>query len=80
MAGWIGMMRVRRLAVGESNAKSKLTKQMVLEIRSTPMRFGVMAKLSKKYSVSHETIRKVLSLKTWKHLTTAAEQLTIESL
>ena len=66
--GWISMMKVRRLRFGEKNHKSKLRLKDVIAIRSTPKSFGYMAELAKKYSVSHQSIRKVIHHESWKEM------------
>lgn len=75
--GWEAMMRVRRIRVGESNHKSKLTEKQVVYILSKKMKFGDISNLARKYGVSHESIRKVVARKSWRHITAAENKTTI---
>lgn len=54
---------------GEKNHSSKLTKEQVLEIRSKyyPREY-VCRKLAEEYLVPHQTIHKIVTKQTWKHI------------
>jgi hypothetical protein len=56
---------------GEKNRSHKLTAKDVVEIRSVFMadnRRGTMSRLAEKFGVSQDSIRYVLTRKTWRHL------------
>lgn len=54
-------------ARGEDAARSKLTKEQVIEIRQTYVR-GEAIRMGKRYKVSQTTILNIINRKTWKHL------------
>lgn len=68
MPGWRAMMKVRTVYRGEDHFKSKLSESDVLKIRSHPRRFGFMAKLSRYYKVSQESIRMIINRESWRHI------------
>ena len=54
---------------GEKHGNSKLTNAQVLEIRKEYTNTKITQKnLAQQYSVSEDTIRKIINNKTWKHL------------
>lgn len=57
---------------GENHHKSKLTEEQVLEIRSiynnVNGRHGIYSELSRKFNISNETVRNIISRKIWKHI------------
>jgi hypothetical protein len=51
--------------LGETNAASRLTKELVLEIRASPL---TQVELAKKYGVTQANISSIILRKTWKHI------------
>ena len=53
---------------GESNAKSKLTEQEVLEIRAKYEDGATQAELAEEYDVSRPNVGKIVRREAWTHL------------
>ena len=62
------MGRTDHVPKGEANGRSVLTEDMVAEIRSKHSSGFSMRALGREYSVTHESIRKIVHGETWKHV------------
>ncbi len=58
----------RTKAIGHDHYNSKLTLENVLEIRSTPPKWGEQSRLARKFGVTKSSIRDVLSRRCWGHV------------
>lgn len=59
----------KRTQIGSSNQKAVFTEDQVLKIRKEYQEKGKGCwVLSKKYGVSHSTIKRIINRKTWKHI------------
>lgn len=54
--------------LGEKNGKTRLTEKEVGEIKRTPIKYGVLTSLARKYGISVVSVWDIVRGRTWKHI------------